>query len=71
MDPKRPTTYEEWRWKYLSGVDREGLDRPMAAEIAKKEEEALRQEAIQTGADPEKVDANVLRLMKKYGSYDR
>ncbi len=64
-------TYKEWRWKYLSGVDREGLDVPMAAEIVKKEQEKLRAEAIKNGADPNKVDANVLYLQRKYGSNAR
>jgi len=70
-DSKIPTSYEEWRWKYFSGVDREGVDRYMAAELVKKEQEKLRAEAIKNGADPQKVDANVLYLQRKYGSNAR
>ncbi|MBQ3695593.1 MAG: hypothetical protein II938_01310 [Alphaproteobacteria bacterium] len=69
VDPKTVKAYEEWRWKYLSGVDREGVDRPMAAELQKKEEEKLRADAIKNGTDPQKVDANVLYLQRKYGSH--
>ena len=69
VDPKISKAYEEWRWKYLSGVDREGVDKPMAAELQKKEEEKLRADAIKNGTDPQKVDANVLYLQRKYGSH--
>jgi len=68
---KPMSAYLEWRWKYLSGVDREGVDTPMAFEMAKKEEESLRAEAIKSGEDPQKVDANLLYLRRKYGSYAR
>ena len=72
INPKEmSSSYDEWRWKYLSGVDREGVDTPMAFEMAKKEEERLRAEAVSNGADPKKVDANLLYLQRKYGSYSR
>ena len=68
MEPKKEvTSYEEWRWKYLSGVDREGVDRPISYERQKREEERLRAEAIKNGADVQKVDANLLYLQRKYG----
>ena len=72
MAKKEISTYDKWRWKYLSGVDREGLDDPqMSHDIAKAEEERLRDEAIKNGADPKKVDANLLYLQKKYGPHSR
>ena len=68
---KPMSAYVEWRWKYLSGVDREGVDIPMAFEMAKKEEERLRSEAVKNGGDPKKVDANLLYLQRKYGANAR
>ena len=66
------SSYNEWRWKFLSGVDREGVDDPkMSYQMIKKEEERLKSAELSKGVDPAQIDSNLLYLRRKYGSYER